>query len=135
GAGANLRGVLRQGAGGPLGCACQFSETTGLRADPAEALGSLDAGLIEWNDAASAWPWTPHPGPLTLRYSGGVRGGSRARPGKANLRLIRRAIRADWDFPAEKRQALVDHLEAVVLNGHPCNAIAVAGCPLKAVKA
>jgi hypothetical protein len=62
----------------------------------------------------------------------GVLGGGYARPGRANLRLIRRAIRERWALPANKRQALVEHLLAVVAVGHARNAIAAAWCLLDA---
>ena len=62
----------------------------------------------------------------------GVLGGGCARPGRANLRLIRRAIRAGWPIPEDKRRALVEHLEAVATAGNARNAIAAAWCLLAA---
>ena len=51
---------------------------------------------------------------------------------RANLRLIRRAIRAGWPIPEDKRRALVEHLEAVATAGNARNAIAAAWCLLAA---
>jgi hypothetical protein len=62
----------------------------------------------------------------------GVLGGGCAHPGRANLRLIRRAIRAGWPIPADKRRALVDHLLGVVRAGNARSAIAAAWCLLAA---
>jgi hypothetical protein len=64
-------------------------------------------------------------------FRGGLGGGC-ARPGRANLRLIRRAIRERWDLPADKRRALVEHLLGVVGAGHARNTIAAAWCLLDA---
>ena len=71
------------------------------------------------------------PGPPHLR---GVLGGGGERPGKANLRLIRRAIRGGWldAAPQAVRDALMQHCLAVALTGHERNALAAAGCILAA---
>jgi len=58
----------------------------------------------------------------------GILGGGCARPGRANLRLVRRAIRAGWPIPADKRQALGEHLLGVVHAGNAPSAIAAARC-------
>jgi hypothetical protein len=62
----------------------------------------------------------------------GVLGGGCARPGKANLRLIRRAIREGWDIPEAKRRALIDHLMGIMRTGHARNALATAWCFIEA---
>jgi hypothetical protein len=46
----------------------------------------------------------------------GILGQDTSTPGRANLRLIRRAIRADWPIPTEKKKALVRHLSAVAIH-------------------
>jgi hypothetical protein len=77
---------------------------------------------------------TPRLGPAPPLFWG-VLGGGCARPGKANLRLIRRAIREGWDIPEDKRRALVEHLAGVVRSGHTRNAIAAAWCLVEAERA
>ena len=62
----------------------------------------------------------------------GVLGGGCARPGKANLRLIRRAIREGWDIPDNKRQALMEHLSGVVGQGRARNTLAAVRCLIEA---
>lgn len=65
----------------------------------------------------------------------GVLGGGCARPGKANLRLIRRAIREGWDIPEAKRRALIEHLAGVVSSGHTRNSLAAVRCLIEADRA
>jgi hypothetical protein len=65
----------------------------------------------------------------------GVLGGGCARPGKANLRLIRRAIREDWDMPEEKRFALMQHLCGILKSRNARNCIAATCCIIEAEKA
>ncbi len=66
----------------------------------------------------------PTASPLLL----GVLGGGCAQPGKANLRLIRRALRGGWDIPEAKRATLVEHLAGVFGSGHARNSIAAFRC-------
>jgi hypothetical protein len=56
------------------------------------------------------------------------------RPGRANLRLIRRAIREGWDIPEAKRKALVDHLVGVIEVGNTRDALAAIWCLVEADK-
>jgi hypothetical protein len=65
----------------------------------------------------------------------GVLGAGCARPGKYNLRLIRRAIREGWPIPPEQRAVLVAHLTAIIESGHARNSIAAARCLLAAARA
>jgi hypothetical protein len=81
----------------------------------------IGRSCVQWNESRSRPPKLP-----VSPYSGGFWGGGCARPGRANLRLIRRAIRERWDLPADKRQVLVEHLLGVVSVGHARNAIAAA---------
>src|SRR5262245_22384927 len=74
---------------------------------------------------AACSPDTP---PLFL----GVLGGGCLRPGKANLRLIRRALREGWAIPEDKRLALLEHLGAVLGAGHPRNTLAAIRCLIDA---
>jgi hypothetical protein len=69
--------------------------------------------------------------------SGGIWGGGAQRPGKANLRLIRQAIRAGWldDVPQQQRDAIIRHLVAVEMAGHTRNTLAASRCILEADKA
>jgi hypothetical protein len=75
-------------------------------------------------------PQTPSESPLFQ----GVLGAGCARPGKANLRLIRRAINGDWDLPADKRRTLIDHLMGVIRHEpkHRRNVMAAVRCLLAA---
>jgi hypothetical protein len=75
------------------------------------------------------------PAPDSQPLFRGVLGGGASRPGRANLRLIRRAIREDWPIPDEKRQALVEHLEAVVGHENERSSIAAAWGILEADRA
>lgn len=67
----------------------------------------------------------------------GALGGGAERPGKANLRLIRRAIRAGWLDPAPQavRDALMKHCLEVALAGHTRNALGAAWCLIEADRA
>jgi hypothetical protein len=62
----------------------------------------------------------------------GVLGGGCAHPGRANLRLIRRAIREGWDISEAKRRALVEHLVGVCEAGNDRNTIAAVRCLIEA---
>jgi hypothetical protein len=64
-----------------------------------------------------------------------VLGDGCARPGRANLRLIRRAIREGWPLPKEKRVALMRHLSGIINTGHTCNCLAAIRCILEADQA
>jgi hypothetical protein len=75
------------------------------------------------------------PQPAAASLFRGVLGGGCARPGKANLRLIRRAIREGWDIPKAQRRALIEHLLGVIHSGHARNAIAAAWCLVEAERA
>ncbi len=69
----------------------------------------------------------------------GVLGGGCARPGKANLRLICRAINGDWDIPEDKRRALLRHLigvaESAAASRRSRNLLAAALCLVAADRA
>ena len=67
----------------------------------------------------------------------GVLGGGADRPGKANLRLIRRAVRAGWldAAPQAVRDALMEHCCAVAVAGNARNAVAAAWCVVEADRA
>ena len=65
----------------------------------------------------------------------GVLGGGCAHPGRANLRLIRRAIREGWNIPEAKRRALVEHLVGVCHAGNARNTIAAVRCLIEADRA
>jgi hypothetical protein len=73
---------------------------------------------------------TPAPEPLFRA----ILGGGCANPGRANLRLICRAINGDWPMPWEKRYALVEHLMGVLAfdggPGHAANKMAAIRCLL-----
>ena len=64
----------------------------------------------------------------------GILGGGAHRPGKANLRLIRKAIRHGWPIPADKREALVRHFMAVITAKprHDRNCLAAVRCVMEA---
>ncbi len=85
------------------------------------------------------WPATMARKPVRIPESQplfrGVLGGGCARPGKANLRLILRAIRAGWPIPDEKRLALVEHLRGVVVSEHDRNSLAAARCLIEGDRA
>jgi hypothetical protein len=74
---------------------------------------------------------TPKPAADPPLFRGVLRGGC-ARPGKANLRLIRRAIREGWDIPEPKRRALMEHLMGVMRTGHARNVLAAMWCFIEA---
>ena len=71
---------------------------------------------------------TPDDSPVFL----GILGEGCARPGRANLRLIRRAIREGWDIPEAKRKALVDHLMGVMEVAKPRDVMAAIFCVVEA---
>jgi hypothetical protein len=72
---------------------------------------------------------TPTPEPFQAILGDGC-----ANPGRANLRLICRAINGDWPMPWKKRNALVEHLMGVLAfdggPGHAANKMAACRCLL-----
>jgi hypothetical protein len=68
-------------------------------------------------------------------FPSGVLGGGPPRPGKANLRLLLRAIRNGWDLSAEQCRALVEHLEGVLRSGRARDELAAVGCIIACARA
>jgi hypothetical protein len=66
-----------------------------------------------------------------------ILGDGSARPGKANLRMILRALKEGRDIPPEKRRALVEHLVGVVAHEprHSRTRLVAARCLLAAERA
>jgi hypothetical protein len=127
--------VRRWGAGDPQAAELLFARYGDRLTHVAEQHLSRKLAAREGGeDVVQSAKHTPKAdaGPPLLR---GVLGGGCARPGKANLRLIRRAIGEGWDIPEAKRRALVEHFMGIVRTGHARNVLAAMWCLIEADRA